>query len=334
MALNKANVDYTVYYASEIDKHAITITQANYPKTVQLGNVLDYKSWDIDWSDVGLLLAGSPCQAFSVAGLQKGFDDPRGQLFFTMVAIRDYINERRLAENKAPVKFLFENVKLSPKDEGVFNEYIKVKPILLDSALVSAQIRKRNYWCNWEVTVPEDKGIKLQDVILDGVTDREKSYCLDTSYYKGSEGKVYLERGRRQGVYDPIGAVKQRPAISKGTIVGRRLNHNGTREDYNKNVPVTQTLEVRSINTEKSNCLTTVAKDNVLSDLPPGKYPNAYIEYRNHFRHLTPEECEILQTLPVGYTNHVSKSQRLRSIGNGWTVDMIVHILKENTVWN
>ena len=117
--------------------------------------------------------------------------------------------------------------------------------------------------------------------------------------------------------------IKYKPAV----IVGRRLNERGKREDYNKDLNITQCLEVRS--GDKSSCLTTVQKDTLLSPLPLGRYPDAYnnLEEQIHWRKLTPVECERLQTLPDDYTSAVSHSQRYKALGNGWTVDVIVHIL-------
>ena len=119
--------------------------------------------------------------------------------------------------------------------------------------------------------------------------------------------------------------------LNKGTIVGRRLNSAGHREDYNKNIPLTQCLEVRKTNTDKSNCLTTVEKDNVLTYLPFGRHPDAFGKLSGKplpFRYYTRLEYERLQTLPEGYTSCISESKAKKVIGNGWTVDVITHILR------
>lgn len=111
------------------------------------------------------------------------------------------------------------------------------------------------------------------------------------------------------------------------SIVGRRLK-DGVRDDYNKDVPVNQCLEVHDTK-GKSRCLSTVEKDTLVSPLPEGRYPDAYSEeMRLMWRKLTPIECERLQTVPDNYTNHVSNTQRYRMLGNGWTIDVICHLLE------
>ena len=131
-----------------------------------------------------------------------------------------------------------------------------------------------------------------------------------------------------------VGKFEEDKELRPATIVGRRLNERGVREDYNKDVPMTQCLQVKH-NSDKSGTLTTVDKDNVLSDNEPGRYPDAYNDKKLSWRKLTPLECERLQTVPDGHTlvmedgkQKVSNSQRYKMLGNGWTVDVITHILK------
>ena len=117
--------------------------------------------------------------------------------------------------------------------------------------------------------------------------------------------------------------------MNKGTIIGRRLNKEGHREDYNKEIPIVQCLEVRATNTDKSNCLTRVEKDNVLTSLPIGRHRDAFgmiSGKRLPFRYYTRLEYERLQTLPDNYTSMVSDSAAKKAIGNAWTVDVISHI--------
>lgn len=433
IALDRANINVGKYYASEIDKYATQISEHNYPDIIRLGDVTKWKEWDIDFSRIDLLIAGFPCQAWSVAGRQKGDTDPRGALVHDLIAIW---NECK--KHNPDIKFLFENVKMKKEFIEYINGLFGVEPIEINSALVSAQNRRRLYWTNIEgIEQPEDKGILLKYIIeccsvnnsyyanqelqkgdksngqlnpnyksqantihdLDG---KSGVICAGTHGYanghikqefdKTESLKSYFEKHRRQLVFELkqindrvegvtidddgirphrgdtrksgiselgrinfedaektycvtanhspkilCGAIRGRYIENKATIVGRRLNDNGHREDYNKDVKTTQCLEVRKTNTDKSNCLTTVEKDNVLSSLPAGRYPDVYNKLTEnlHYRKLTPLECERLQTLPDSYTlvmendkQKVSNSQRYKSIGNGWTVDVISHIFK------
>jgi len=284
VALDRAGIKVDNYYASEVDKYAIIVAQNNYPNTKQLGDVNNWRSWDIDWGSINLLIGGSPCQGFSFAGKQLAFDDPRSKLFFVYVDILNHIRKYN-----PDVKFLLENVKMRKDYLSVISEYLGVEPIFINSNLVSAQNRQRYYWANWEFTVPEDRCIYLKDIIEYGVVDRNKSYCIDANYYKGGNLKSYYEKGRRQLVFG---------CAMRG------------RYDENKNIY--QTIEFNR--SEKSNCLTTVTKDSLIFE-------------NNNFRKLTVIECERLQTLPDNYTEGVSDTQRYKMISNGWTSDVIEHIL-------
>ena len=174
-ALERLGVEVGKYYASEIDKYAISITQKNYPDTIQLGDVAKWHEWDIDWGKIDLIIGGSPCQGFSMAGKQLAFDDPRSALFFVFVDIRNHIQKFN-----PDVKFLLENVRMKKEHLAVITEYMGVEPVMINSALVSAQNRVRFYWANWEITQPEDRGILLKDILETGVdADRDKSYCID-----------------------------------------------------------------------------------------------------------------------------------------------------------
>ena len=282
IALNRANIQYNNYFASEIDKNAIKVTQHHYPNTVQLGDVTKI---EFIASKIDLLIGGSPCQGFSFAGKQLNFDDPRSKLFFEFV---------RLKNELQPKYFLLENVVMKKEYENVITQYLGVEPIKINSSLVSAQNRVRLYWTNIpNVKEPEDRNISLSDILED-----------DSIINPGAI------RGRR---------------LNKATIIGRRLNPDGKRKDYDKDIPITQCLEVRATNTNKSNCLTTVDKDNVLTTMPIGRHPNAFKD-KLPFRYYTLKEYERLQTIPENYTSVVSTSQAKKMIGNAWTVDVIAHI--------
>lgn len=303
LALDRAGIRYSAYYASEVDKYSMQVSQSNFPSTVQLGDIENWWFWDIPKPD--LIIAGSPCQGFSLAGRQLNFNDPRSKLFF------DFLEILKCYE---PRYFLLENVKMKKEYQDIISSHLGVQPVEINSALVSAQNRKRLYWANFEIKQPEDRGVMLQDIIEEGVVDRGKSLCLTANYYKKGNLSHYLKESRRQVVLYPA------------SIVGRRINDRGVREDYNKNVPLTQCLQVKHSNL-KMGCLTTVQKDSVLTNLPPGRYTEVY-KNDLYYRHLTPLECERLQTVPEGYTSCVSDNQRYKMLGNGWTVEVIAGIFK------
>ena len=155
IALNRLGIKYDKYFASEIDEYAIKVTQHNYPETIQIGDVLNVKGSDLPQID--LMFGGSPCQGFSFAGKRLNFDDPRSKLFFEFVRLRDELK---------PKYFLLENVKMKKEHEDVITEHMGVKPIRINSKLVSAQSRERLYWTNIPgIEQPEDKGILVKDII-------------------------------------------------------------------------------------------------------------------------------------------------------------------------
>lgn len=293
VAFERAGITVEEYHACEIDPYAKKISAKNYPDIIQHGSVTDYhpdRSFDY-------VIGGSPCQGFSFAGKQLAFDDPRSKLFFEYVRIL-----KECKEINPNVKFLLENVNMKKEYLDIISETLGVTPVKINSSLVSAQNRVRWYWANWNITQPEDKGIILENVIENGVVDREKSYCIDACYHKGGSPEQYFGKSRRQLVFG-------------ATIVGRKVNPDtGRREDYNHDLMATQRMEIR--HDCKIGALTTVRKDNVIT------------HDRMTYRNLTPIECERLQTLPDNYTEGVSNTQRYKCLGNGWTVDVISHILK------
>ena len=170
LALDRLGIKVDKYYASEIDKYAIQVSSANYPDIIQIGDVCDVKGED--YPDIDLVLAGSPCQGFSFAGNQLAFDDPRSALFFEFV---------RILKEVKPKYFLLENVKMKKEFLDVISEHVGVEPILINSALVSAQNRLRYYWTNIPgVEQPEDRGIVLRDILE---TEPDEKYDI-------SEAKV------------------------------------------------------------------------------------------------------------------------------------------------
>lgn len=247
VALERAGIPVESYHASELDKYPIKVTQANWPDTIQIGDVTKWREWDIPQPD--LIIGGSPCQGFSFAGKQLNFDDPRSKLFFEFADI---------VKHYKPKWFLLENVKMKKEYQNIISEVLGVQPIEINSALVSAQNRKRLYWTNIpNVNQPEDTGILLRDILESdggGVIKNHdewnsrgvKSMCVDANYHKG---------------VDNYG---QRTMIKCGRVAGRKINpETGKRDDYNTELKTKQRFEPRLDN--KTGTLTTVQKDNVLA---------------------------------------------------------------------
>ena len=299
IALERAGIPVKTYYASEIDKYAMQIAQKNYPNTIQLGDITRYEEWDIEQPD--LIIGGSPCVGFSVAGRGKNFEDPQSKLFFTFIAILEKYKSRY---------FLLENVKMKNEWRDAITAYIQeiypgVEPILINSARLSAQNRQRNYWTNIpNVTQPEDKGIYLQDIIEDGIVDRDKAYALTSSYHDTHNFKDYTTKNRRQIVYKDIPFPYSR--ISKKF----QFHVNGiTRPKEDQQSRIYNT-EGKMKPMTASGCKMYITPDGIV------------------YRNLTPEECERLQTIDDGYTSGISNTQRYKMLGNGFTVDVIAHILR------
>ena len=251
VALERCGFDVEQYYSSEIDKNAIKVTQANYPYTIQLGDITEITFPP----KVDLVMGGSPCQGFSFVGNRLNFDDPRSKLFFEFVRVLKLVD---------PKYFLFENVVMAKRSQDVISEHLGVEPILIDSKLVSAQSRKRLYWTNIpNVTQPEDKMIYLIDVTED------LGCCL--------------------------------PAASRARYINGVSGKTEQRIEQRKD--------------GKANAMTTVKKNCMIMNL--------FGEVRYPYRW----EAERLQTMPEGYTDCVSEHVAFKLLGNGWTVDVISHIL-------
>jgi DNA (cytosine-5)-methyltransferase 3A len=388
IALKNLGIKVDTYYASEIDKYGIQIAKKNFPDTVHLGDVKDIKGKDLP--EIDLIVAGSPCQGFSFAGKQLAFDDPRSALFFEFV---------RILKEVKPKYFLLENVRMKKEFQAVISEQISsiypectngglfgIEPILINSALVSAQNRNRLYWTNIpNIKQPKDIGLVLRDVLEDNfVADRDKSYCIDANYYKGGNPKNYFEKSRRQLVFDKEfnkmttkdgksyaltatyqGAVawnsierKQRTMIptydtpKKLYDIPREILKDNERQRrvYSKDgksptvLARSDSAKVETYDTPKQvgtaadlkgfDIIKRVYSENgkspTLTTMGGGhREPKVAVkEEELTWRKLTPLECERLQTVPDNYTDGVSNTQRYKMLGNGFTVRVIEHILK------
>ena len=334
IALEKAGIKIDKYYACEIDKFAVKVSKANYPDIIQLGDVKD-----LTWNDsmlhshlrpkIDLLIGGSPCQGFSFAGNHNvpDFDDPRSKLFFEFV---------RLMNETKPRWFLLENVRMKQESQDIISRYLGVQPQEINSNLVSAQNRKRLYWTNIPFTMPEDRGIMLKDIIEDGLVDRDKAHCLDANYFKGgnlSSLKNYFEKSRRQLVFSQDGMCHVGNADLKGHDLIKRVYHpEGKSPTLNACTGGNREPKVLIVQRPRGK---NKFGYRALNGKTPTLSSNSWEQ--NNFlvnpetlkwRRLTPLECERLQTVPEGYTAHVSNTQRYKMLGNGWTVDVVAHIFK------
>jgi DNA (cytosine-5)-methyltransferase 3A len=309
LALDRLGIKVDVYLAAEIDKYAKQITKKNYPNTVHLGDVTKLRGMDLPKID--LLMGGSPCQGFSFAGKQLNFDDPRSALFFEFV---------RLLEETKPKYFLLENVRMKQEYQDVISEHLGVKPIMINSALMSAQNRVRFYWTNIpNVNQPEDKGIILKDVLEDLDGDRpcelfqrkRESLCHKVAIASDIRGlqsikAIYGEAGKSPCLTTMGGGHREPKVLIKPIRVGN-IKGGGQGDRVYSTDGKGISIAAQSGGT--------AGNGNMLIEQPPT------------YRKLTPMECERLQTVPDNYTEGVSNTQRYKMLGNGWTVDVIAHIL-------
>lgn len=285
LALQRAGISVNQYFASEIDKNAIKVTQHNWPNTIQLGSVVDVKAENLPKID--LLIGGSPCQSFSFSGKRNGMSTIDKQDVLTLEQYLELKAQNfqfegysylfweyvRILNVSSPTYFLLENVKMSKKWEKVITNALQVEPIEINSKLVSAQNRRRLYWSNIPCKdQPSDKFISARSI----------KETVDVFYY---------------------------PATIKNSKTGK----------------------VVSFNNDKMPTLTTFcgspnglgrpfwAKEQFVLSKP--------FDY-SKVKRITPIEAERLQTVPDNYTSCISNNKRYHALGNGWTVDVIVHILK------
>lgn len=300
IALDRAGIKYDKYFASEIDKFAIKVSTHNYPDTQHLGDVTQVRGEDLP--EIELLIGGSPCQGFSFAGKGLNFDDPRSRLFFEFVRLKNELN---------PKYFLLENVPMKREHQMVISKYLGVEPIVINSALVSAQNRVRYYWtnikaepfnlfgdCRSTIRQPKDKRIFLKDILE---VNTHGKYFLS--------GKRLEQMIKRQGKFSQLDGSK---AYCLTARTGAVWSGDFLKVDING---------IPKNNQEKAACFTAGANS-------AGNHSDMdIIQDGAKYRRLTPLEVERLQTVPDNYTAVVSDSQRYKMLGNGWTVDVIAWIL-------
>lgn len=280
VALERARISVEAYYASEIDKNAIKISEKNYPNIIRLGDVTKWREWNIPWKKIDLILAGSPCQSLSItqSKTRQGLDG-KSKLFFEFVDILNHA--RKFNPN---VRFLFENVaSMSKESKTAIESYLGTKLIYQNSNAFSAQDRPRVYGTNFGfMPVNEPSSTVLNDILQDNVDEK---YFYDCDY-------------------DFLG-------YDKTVCTILHINGHDILKRVNSPFAKCQTLTCVSGGSQQKKVL-----------------------INGRCRKLTPIEYERLQTLPDNYTEGISDGKRYTAIGNGWTVDVIVHILKGLTVQN
>lgn len=291
IALQKAGIPVNAYFSSEIDKFAMKVAGDNFPFMRAMGDVTNVRAELLPGID--LLIGGSPCQGFSFAGKQLNFEDPRSKLFFEYV---------RLKKALKPEFFLLENVIMKKECVDIISEYLGVEPIMINSALVSAQNRKRLYWTNIKVQQPEDKKIFLKDVIEDGsIIQRGRGFNKGNIFTEKSPTLTshYWEQNNHVLVHNIYGGFKENHCrVFEGKSPTLRANSGGG------------------------------AMPSVFHGTKEQALAMPLPELRKHIRKLTVTECKRLQTVPDDYLMNVSDTQAYKMLGNGWTVDVIAHIFK------
>jgi len=347
VALKRVGIHVDKYFASEIDKYAIEVSKKNHPEIIHVGDIKDLSRKDLP--DIDIVMGGSPCQGFSFAGKQLNFEDPRSKLFFEFM---------RIFKECKPKYFLLENVKMKKEYQDIISQELEVEPVEINSALLSAQRRKRLYWTNIPgVTQPEDKGIMLKDIVHEQEFEailkdhgsyrvkRDKANCIDANYWKGVDNpaqrtQIITWLNEYKVPFNETLKILDKE-VSRGKIGYFRKDSQANRVYYIHGKAVTLCGDAGGGAVKMGQYLfgcispkwTDIRQNG--QRFNDGKKFYTLITQDNHgiliegyIRKLTPIECERLQTLPDNYTEGISNTQRYKCLGNGWTIDVIVHILR------
>ena len=288
-AIEKLGIKNYKYYASEIKSHAIKLTQHNYPGTIQLGDVTKWIEWDIQKPN--LLLGGSPCQDFSRGNKKRlGLEGSKSSLFF------EYVN---ILNHYKPEYFLLENVVMDIEDNNFITKTLGVEPIRINSELVSPQLRDRYYWTNipgQELGLfgaiqgqPRDRKIKLNEILSDGYSPIKKARCL-------------LESDSRP-LATPVKMFHRFYATGFTTLIFKTEGHYiDCKNHYNKHFKGKTAKDIDGF--------------------------NGNLSVYNGVRYMNQKELEKCQTVKPGYTSILTRNEAACLLGDGWTVDVIAHILQ------
>jgi DNA (cytosine-5)-methyltransferase 3A len=315
-AFHNLGIKVDKYYSSEIKPYAIKLQQHHFPDVIQVGDIKDWKTWDIDWSEIDFIGSGSPCQDLSSAGKRAGLNGSKSSLFFVFIEILDHI--RNLNPN---VKFLQENVGSASKlDVGIMSRALGVYPVRINSSLLTAQLRDRYYWSNirikkslfdliTDIPQPKDKGIMLKDIITSGYVKKVKSNCL-------MEGTI-----SKHNFKDNLSENAQKYLKSRGEI------HKFITLIYeNKSYQINPSKESGGKQSFMQNRIYDVkGKSVALTECMAHK-----IKYQNEdevVRTVNKVELCRLQGLPDDFCDILNLQQTGSLLGDGWTLPIIEHIL-------
>ena len=278
LALDKANIKYNKYYASEISSHSIKITQKNYPNTIQLGDVVELSNEKLSkLGNIDLLIGGSPCTNLTITVINnyehnQGLEGNQSRLFYEYIRIKNFLK---------PKYFLLENVaSMTDDNRDIITQLMGVEPILINSNIFSSQDRERYYWTNIPLDpLPLSKNLVLKDIMAKNI--EEKYFYKQPFEFHGWDKKV-------------IATLEL-----KCHDIGKRV--------YNPNMTCATLTGVR------------------------GGYQEKKVYDNGRCRKIIPLEYERLQNVPDQYTYGVADSKRYSMLGDGWTIDVIVHIFKNIT---
>ena len=388
IALKELGIIPNIYYASEIDKHAIAQTQLNFPNTIQLGSVVDVDVTKLEHID--LILGGSPCQSFSFAGKRKGISTKReieitrieqylelkeqgfefeGQSYLFWEYMRILTDIRKYNPD---VKFLLENVEMGAKWERVLSQAIGVYGVHINSALVSAQSRKRIYWTNIrtkqvglfgelhsDIPQPNDRGIVVKDILENEVDNK---YYLSEKMIKtlsirpdGYQNLKPKELGEKASTI--VASMHKMHSLDNYIIQLNQSIESGGKQPYQQNRVYNSNGIAPALCANKADLIIKIPEATTKGyvEIKPGEcfdFENPTSKTRRgrrmdiksntlmaqnmsfmtfegegSIRRLTPTECARLQTIPEWYIWRCSDTQAYRMLGNGWTIEIIKHIL-------
>lgn len=360
-ALHDLNIKVDKYYSSEIKPYAIELQQHHFPDVIQVGDINNWKQWDIDWKTIDFIGSGSPCQDLSAAGKRAGINGSRSSLFFVFVDILNHV--RNLNPN---VLFLQENVGSAPKlDVGIMSRALGVYPVRINSSLVTAQLRDRYYWTNirtketlfdivTDIPQPKDRKIMFKDIITDGCVERVKSLALLESESRAVTSQdgikkrakrefinmVYVDRDKSECLYEGMRKKFIKDPVSQSDYLKRSI------KDNRQNPPLVyvENNELR-IKTNTKKGYNTITEDDCIdlsfptsetrrARLTKGKSPCLMESNNNLYKYdglqvRTVNKVEMcrLQGFPDDYCDILSKAKAGSLLGDGWTLPIIIHIL-------